>query len=211
MSTYSSLYTNIFPLPLPITSNPIITIPLWLRDTYLIINSMPINNIHGPLNETMHTEISAKEALLHSDTQLFISGSDIIPYIHRHLSPSIYEETITIVIHSLRDFYWNIRHSLLPNEIALLEVTLKQPLPKFKNIFDYKSISPINNPIPLYQLFGTISPFSVLHIPVRYFIQCVNDNIPIRVSLNNTEIVIEIQYQSYDFWDIASQSLITKI
>lgn len=197
------------PTIVPSTESGLEIIPIWLRDTYAFIHSEPIYNFQGPLNESDTAEEIAKD-FLQTGSNLFISGGDVFTFLSRN---NLCDHTITLVIHSLRDLYWSVRNSLPREEVDRLEIALKQPLPHFKNIFEYKKLESKRDsyPSPLYQMFGTLTPFSVLHIPVRHFIQALNAQQPLQVVLNGTEIMIQLDYKLYDFWDPATQSLITHI
>lgn len=197
----------------PSISRPLVTIPIWLRDTYARVHSTPINNFQGLMNEDAAAEDAARDAVTRTDSELFLSGGDVFTYLNRNLSRNLCDQTVTIVIHSLRDLYWNIRQTLPREEVNQLEIALRYPLPRFKDIFEYSSLEALRDtiPSPLYQLFGTLTPFSVIHIPVRHFIDTINRGNPIRVALTDTDIVIELHYEAYDFWDPSSESLVTHI
>lgn len=187
-------------------------IPIWLRDTYARIQPTPIYNLYGPLRENVNTEEQAKELLIQGieKSEIFLSGANVFGYLNRNLSKQICNQTVTIVIHSLRDLYWNNRHTLPQEVVTNLEVALRDPLPTFKNMFEYESIQNLSESInlTLYQLFGTITPFSVLHIPVSYFIEALNAKVPIQIALENTNIIIQLDYEQYDFWDTISESMV---
>lgn len=204
-------YTNKYKIPM--ITRELAIIPLWLRDTYALIHSEPVNDLQGPLNESIFTEELAQQSLQgEGDQHLFLSGGDIFTYLSRNQS-KLCDQTITIVIHSLRDLYWNIRQTLPKEEISRLEIALKQPLPRFKNIFEYRKIESVRDlyPSPLYQMFGTLTPFSVIHLPVRHFIESMNARLPLRIVLSDTEVMIQLDTEAYDFWDPVSQSLIKEI
>jgi hypothetical protein len=209
-------------------------IPIWLRDTFGQVQQSPIYNLHGEYVESIDTEDVAKALLIReisnrnvvqsdissfdvyqgSDSRLFLAGSDIFgDLVKNYANVSSCTQTVNIIIHSLRDLYWNNRHMLPAEEVKILEILMKFPLPKFKNIFDYDSLKSFRDTIgtPMYQLFGDITPFSVISIPVRHFIESINNNIPIQVQLSGTNIVIQLDYQPYDFWDFDSQSLVNYI
>lgn len=192
----------------PVTG--IITIPIWLRDTYARVHSQPIYKLEGPLSETIITEEAALASLTSSSSDLFLSGADVFTHLSRN---NVCDSTVTIVIHSLRDLYWNMRHMLPQSEVELLQIAMTQPLPKFKNIFDYSSLEKYreNYPLRLYQLFGTITPFSVIHIPVTHFVDALNAKQPLQIMLAGTGIVIQLAYEAYDFWDPETQSLIESV
>lgn len=194
-----------------IMTSPLVTIPLWLRDTYAYVHSEPIQQLNGPLNETILTQEAAITSLA-SGSGLFLNSADVFTYLNRNIS-NVCNDTITIVIHSLRDLYWNMRNTLQREEVDHLEVAMKQPLPRFKNIFEYRALESSRdvNPSPLYQLFGTITQFSVIHIPVKHFIMSINDKQPLQVMLSGTNVIIQLDYEAYDFWDPETQSLIESI
>jgi hypothetical protein len=192
-----------------------VIIPLWLRDTYARITPTPIYDLAGFVTEDIQSSVAARDALQQevagTSSDLFRSGADIFSYLSEHLD--LCGQTITFVIIGLRDLYWTNRDNLSREEIDKLHVALRYPLPNFKNIFEYKNLDSQRGviPVPLYQLFGTITAFSVIHVPVKYFIAALNAQQPLRVALSGTNIVIELQYRPYDFWDPGSESLINHI
>jgi hypothetical protein len=209
-------------IPLGYLDNPtnmdiskMITIPLWLRDTYGRVQQTPLYYFQGPLRENNDTEEAAKKASTQNmeESDIFLSGKDIFAYLNRNKNRNICNGVVTVVVHSLRDLYWNARSTLPIGDIKQLELALSRPLPTFKNIFEYKSLQTIGESIdiPLYQMFGTITPYSVLHIPVKDFIEMLNNKLPIRIRLDDTNIIIRLDYEQYDFWDPISKSLIEYI
>lgn len=212
------------------TSKSII-IPLWLRDTYAKVQLRPLYDLQGPLRESFNTEEDAQKSLAQQitgfdlnnessltsvplmDSNIFISGGDVFGYLSRKIRRKNCNGVVTIVINSLRDLYWDNRQTLPREEVTQLEIALHRPLPKFKNIFEYKSLQSLSETIdlPLYQMFGTITPYSVIHIPIKYFVRMLNDKMPIQVALSGTNIIIQLDYAQYDFWDPISKSLIEYI
>jgi hypothetical protein len=190
-------------------------IPIWLRDTYAHVQDNPIYDLQGYFEEDRISEVAAYNQLnLDSnnfEANFFLRSSDIFTYISKH--QDMCDRVITIVIHGLRDVYWDNRKLLPPDEVVELELAMRQPLPVFRNIFDYKSLAGLTDRIrtPLFQLFNTITPFSVINIPVRYFIESINMNAPIQVELMGTNIILQFDYEPYDFWDFSTQKLITHI
>lgn len=198
-----------------ISNSNISIIPIWIRDTYAKIQPTPIYNLQGPLRENINSEIEAREALSQGieKSNLFLSGADVFGYLNRNINRELCDQTVTIVIHSLRDLYWNNKQTLPREIVSNLEIALRDPLPTFKNVFEYISIQNLSESLdlPLYQMFGTITPFSVLHIPVTYFIEALNAKVPIQVALENTNIIIQLDYEQYDFWDTISESMVDYI
>lgn len=193
----------------------VVIIPIWLRDTYAHVQSGPIYNLQGPLGENLTSGKEAKDSLSKGieESNIFLSGADVFSYLNTRINKQLCNQTVTIVIRSLRDLYWDNRHSLPSDVLTELEIAMKEPLPTFKNMFEYKSMQNLSESIklPLYQLFGTITPFSVLHIPVSYFIEALNAKVPIQIVLENTNIIIQLDYEQYDFWDIISESMVDYI
>lgn len=192
-----------------------VVIPLWLRDTYARVTPAPIYDLAGAVTEDAQSNIAARDALqqeaIGADSGLFRSGDDIFSYLSKR--SDLCNQTITFVIIGLRDLYWNNRGNLSREEIGKLEYALRYPLPSFKNVFEYKNLDDQRGviPVPVYQLFGTITAFSVIHIPVRHFVEALNTQQPLRVALSGTNIILELQYKPYDFWDPGTESLVNYI
>jgi len=175
-------------------------IPLWLRDVYGKVNSSPIYEMQGALNLDKGSEYQANE--LYDAEQLFLKGDDLFAYIKDH--PDVIKQNVTIVIKGLTNLFWE-RRKLLPEEIQNLSNAINQPAPDFKNVAEYQSLRNIDS--PLYQLFGNITPYNMLYIPVRDFVNSINQNIPIQVKINGLGIIISLHYRDYDFWDPKTQML----
>lgn len=188
-------------------------IPIWLRNTYATIQPKAISNFHAPLTESYYTEEEAYK-ILQNETG-FVSSDNIVSYLNNKIKrgDNICNHVITIVIISLRDLFWNDRGKLTKEENKQLEIAMRQPLPKFKNVFNYKTLEPLlnNYPFPIYQMFGIITPYSVIHIPVSYFIQAINNKLPIDIELSGTNTIIRLDYKDYDFWDESLNSIVDKI
>lgn len=192
-----------------------VIIPIWLHDVYARIQSTPLQYMQGPLNEDTGSEQEAQKNLneIMSKSNIFLNGGDVFAYLSRNLDSLLCTGVITLVVTSLRDLYWDNRSTLPQDELTQLELAMNRPLPVFKNIFEYKSLQNIGESVdvPLYQMFGTITPYSVVHVPVIHFIRALNDKIPIRVSLEYTNIILQFDYERYDFWDPVRKSLVEYI
>lgn len=199
----------------PVINKEPLIIPIWLRDTYVRTQPDLLYELNGFNEENRDTEIAAIDSLSQGITKsdLFLSGGDVFIYLNRNLDHEVCSQTINIIIRNLHDLYWTNRDTLSEIQIRQLEIALKQPLPTFKNIFEYKSLDQLRNTInmPMFQLFGTITPFNVIYVPVIDFIESINKNEPIRAILPGTDIIIELHYQPYDFWDFDTNSLINHI
>ena len=191
-------------------------IPIWLRDTYAHVQLGPLFTAEGFQEETRNTEIEAAKSLsqtsLPSRDNLYFRGSDVFVHLAKHQN-NIANQTVTIIIHGLRDLYWTNRHGLSNDEKIQLDIAMKTPLPSFKNIFDYPSLDKYREIFntPLFQLFGNITPYSVLNIPVKHFVESININAPIQAKLLGTNIIIQLDYQEYDLWDPDTESIINNI
>jgi hypothetical protein len=82
-----------------------------------------------------------------------------------------------------------------PKMIIQLELALCLSLTTFKNIFKYNNLQSLSESvdISLHQMFGTITPYIVIHIQVALF---------------DTNIMIQLDYEQYDYRDPISKSLI---
>ena len=191
-------------------------IPIWLRDTYARVQPGPLFNMEGYHEQNRNTEIEAAKSLseksLPSGSNLFLRGSDIFLYLSKH-QDDVCDYTVSIIIHALRDLYWANRYLLSEDEITQLDIATQTPLPSFKNIFEYSSLEKYGKIFntPLFQLFGDITPYSVINIPVKHFIESININAPIQAQLVGTDIIIQLDYELYDFWDVDTESIINYV
>lgn len=171
--------------------NQNVVIPLWLRDIYAIIQEVPLYSLQD--NENVN--------------ERFIEGNNIINYIYNsgnNLPKNFGSYTITFIISNLRNLYWNNKNSLREDDRDSLSSSLKYRLPKFEedNIFDN---------IVTYKLNGTITPFNILTISVRDFVERINKKLPIDLLLDGTNVIISIRYEKYDFWNESTQSIIDNV
>lgn len=190
-------------------------IPLWLRDIYAKVEQYPISTREGLEEVSRDTEALAAAELqkLLPDTSLFIGGSDLYSYLSRYITNEMCDHVITFVITNLRDLYWNMRLNLSIEQQVQLDRAMNKSLPHFQNIFDYPSLQNLGPELPthLFQLIGDITPFSVIHVPVRDFINAVNNKLPVLVWLPELAIIIQLSYQEADFWDTQVGQLIDYI
>lgn len=201
-------------------------IPIWLRDTYARVQPEPLTTVHGHSEENINTEIEAAKSLTNQSLppgeNLFLRSSDIFLFLSSHISnisdrssslTNICDQTVAIVIRALSDLYWNNRFSLSDEEIIHLDTATKKPLPSFKNVFEYSSLDKYRDlyTTPLFQLFGDITEYNVINVPVKYFIESINHNLPIQAELVGTGIIIQFNYEKYDFWDPETNSIIDHI
>ena len=193
-------------------------IPIWLRDIYAKIEPYPLTNMDGADTDIVNsneTELMAMNELAKPlpQTSFFIRGNEIYSYLTRYLNAATCNYTITFVIVSLRDLYWNQRQNLNTEQLTELDDAMNKSLPEFHSIFDYPSLSNIGSTMAtsLFQLFGTITPFNVIHVPVRDFITAINKQAMIPVLLPELNIILQLSYEIADFWDVLSQQLITTI
>lgn len=190
-------------------------IPLWLRDTFARVQPTPILNYDGPPATSDYTEYAANAAvrLEAGASKHFLSGDKMFGYLYRHINQDMCNGIVTIVIPGLRNLYWTNRTLLPRDEQQPVEAAQTKPLPRFHNIYSYDSLSnyrQIAN-VPEYQLIGSITPYDVIHIPVRYFVDRINFQQPIEAELTPTDIKIQLSYEPYDFWDDEYQNIINHV
>lgn len=195
-----------------------VVIPIWLRDIYVKVEAFPITNVIGESIFSNVTEDTEKLAVAELSkpfpkTAFFIKGNELYSYLARYLDGEVCNYVLTFVLISLRDLYWNERHKLTAQQLAQLELSMNSALPQFYNIFNYPSLSNIGSKMATsaYQLFGTITPFSVIHVPVDDFINAVNKNQPIPVLLPELDIILQLTYEPSDFWDVLTNQLLTNV
>jgi hypothetical protein len=199
----------------------ITTIPVWLRNTYCRIDNKEIFEVEGYSKgnkkykkkalESIEREFSDGEGdIFTADSNFYISGGDIYNYLYDKKGCGA---IITLVIVGLKNLYWNHREQLDENEKSELSGYMTHELPSFKDIFDYKNVEKYNTLIdyPVYQLFGEITPYDVLHITVDDFINIINSSAFIEVPLVDTDVVIRLDYEAFDFYNFREERLITNI
>jgi hypothetical protein len=189
--------------------------PLWLRDTYARVQSDPMFTLEGYTGTNLEAETKALESITSgfSEPNLFIGSNNIFAYLDRTVNLSLCSNYISIVIPGLRDFYWNKRSLLSQEESIHLSIAMKNPSPSFKNIFDYKSLKQLRGSsfVPMFQLYGNITVYDVVHVPVSHFLECINSKSPISIQLEGVPIGINLMYSDFDFWDPDQQKVINNI
>lgn len=163
-------------------------IPMWLRDLFGRIEQDYVYEYRGTLNENDDSR---------DVKNLFMSANNIFPYLSKN---KIFAGIITIIIPNLRDLYWNKRNLLTSEEIIKLSSRMNEPLTKLEYIG-----------LGQFRLKGNVTPYDVLHIPVDYFIQSLNEKISIEIVLNKMNTIIRLDYSPHDFWDFETQQLINNI
>lgn len=192
--------------------------PWNLSDIWANIQPEPIYNLEGRKIEEWDTQnIDSQEDAVTfaksdgSSPSYFITGNKIVAYLARYKVPCT--NIITFVIPTLRNLYWDNRLAFPTNIISYMEPDIKEALPRFYDIFNYnklKDAEPIDD-ITRYQLFGTISPYDVIHIPVSLFISAFNSRTPFDVRLGESNIIVRLTYEEYELWDESLQRIITFI
>jgi hypothetical protein len=194
---------------------PLKIIPIWLRDTYARVQDEELFTFEGFPGANKESESSAKDIILRGfEVQnFFIEGSNLFGYFHRSLNSKVCNQTISIVIQGLRDLYWNNRDRLPVDEKRLVEISMNESPPSFHNIFDYKSLLKLREQVilPMFQVYGSITPYDIVHVPVRHFIDSINKGIPIMIELEEVGIIIQFSYAKYDFWDPENNRIIDTI
>lgn len=190
-------------------------IPIWLRDTYARVQTGELFSFEGIHEASKESESSAADSIIKgfSEPNFFIEGSNLFGYFDRSLNSTVCNQTISIVIQGLRDLYWNNRDKLPVEEQRPLEIAMKQSPPSFHNIFNYKSLTRLRDQIlvPMFQVYGNITPYDIVQVPVRHFLDSINKKIPIVVELEGIGIIIQFSYAEYDFWDPEEKRIIDTI
>lgn len=195
-----------------------VVIPIWLRDIYAKVESSLLSDVIGESIVSGVTEDTESLAVAElskpfPETMFFIRGNELYSYLARYLNANVCNHVVTFVLVGLRDLYSNQRHKLTVQELAQLELSMNRPLPQFYSIFNYQSLSNVGSEMATsaFQLFGTITPFSVVHVPVREFVNAVNNKQPISVLLPELDIILSLTYELSDFWDPLTKQLLTNV
>jgi hypothetical protein len=142
------------------------------------------------------------------DQKNYMKAADLFRYIHYNKEETC-NKIINIIIPSLRTLYWQVSPRFLTNEekINLEIMGINKPFPKFS------LLKHDENEIPIYSLNeGNITEYDSLYINVNDFINYINNQIVIPIPLYfNIPITIELTYESYNFWDKKSNSIIDYI
>jgi hypothetical protein len=186
---------------------------LSLHKTYAIIQTEKLTYLDESINDYSDLLVSISDDNLDEifKNNLFLNTSDILPVIRRNLS-KYQNSIITIVNTDLFNIYLNNKKSLNNNELLDIHKYLDSDLPIFDNIVDYEKLIEYKESFdsdqlktPIYQLIGTINPFTVLSISVPDFVNFISSNKPILISLRNTRLLVSLQYEAYDFYDISAE------
>lgn len=171
-------------------------ISVYLRDTHATVQPHKITNWYG-------FDEKDKEILTSlSGATNFIKGHKIFSFLSKNFSPDNANDIVNIVIPGLRSKYYSNRKFLSEEEQKILELFSNRPVPKFINVSGEQTD---------FQLFGSITQYDVLHIPVADFIRTLNNKEPLLIKLDALDIIIELSYSRSDFWDSKSQQLIEYI
>lgn len=185
--------------------------PVSISDIYATITHDPIYYMKGFEKEDRLTEQAASEALNGDISHYFITGNKIISYLTKYRVPC--SDTITFVIPNLRNLYY-VNQVLFPiDEIPYITQAITEPLATFHDIYTYKNINSTNlsDDIIKYQLFGIITPYDVIHLPLNSLISHFNQKAPLDIQLGNTNLILRLNYEDYELWDKSINSVITHI
>ncbi len=186
-----------------------------LRDVYARIEPQPIVKFKGFETRNKITEAQAREALKVSlfESVHFITGNKVISFAYRNMKADNCQDIVTLVVPSLREIYWN-NKNLVPGEKHIdINTVIKESFPEFYDIYSYPSVSEntTSDDMAEYQVFGKITPYDVLHISLIDFINTINNQQPITITIPDTAITIILRYEAFDFWDRETQSVINYI
>lgn len=200
----------------------IISFPL--RITYAQIHPYPLTNLEGISFNNIGNEFYPNKALSTIlddfangnknhlsifENNLFLKSTDIFGYLRENINSLTHNDIITIIHPSFRDIYWKNRELLSFSKLNALDLVITQPLPQFKNIFDYEYLSQYSDKINtgIYHLYGDINEFIVLHITTKDFIEAINNNEPLNIKLKDINVTIKLEYKPYDFYDYKTESV----
>lgn len=185
-----------------------------LSSIYAQVRSQPFTELTGKDLDLNTDEINPNDELIELiaqlkvnpykykypifDSDLFLNGSDLINYLNYNSG-----NIITFTFPDLLDIYWNNR--ILVDD-DLLTVIMPEPLPEFKNIYDYKNIDE-EDLVPIYQLFGYLSKYQLLSISAKDFIKAIKERRDIIISIPNISTNLVLKYELADFWDLNTASL----
>lgn len=172
-----------------------------IRTLYIKIYKQPIFFIQGSINDDSFAEETAKSMLEQGlKSNLFILCDDLVKYLDKYMNYELCDSVITFVICGLRELYWTYRDRLSKDEFIQLDISMSQPPPDFKNIFRYSWAEEYYNKfnMDLFQPFGIIGPYDVIHVPFLKFVRNVVIGLPIHVELSDLNIVLELHYNEWD-------------
>jgi hypothetical protein len=186
---------------------------LRLNSTFAWVAPEPIMAFSGYKEINKVSEANARRSVVLPirESGNFISGNKVISYLYQ--DPSQINNIITLAVPGLRGMIWEYRRSVVEAQRPAIEASIDRPLFEFYNIYDYSSVSETSRDDDLsqYQLIGKVSQFDVLHITVADYVAYINNNVPITITIPNSELVVELYYDTYDFWDEAYQTILNNI
>jgi hypothetical protein len=164
-------------------------IPLWLRDVYFIISKSKVKK--------------------DPDHDLFglIAGNRITDEL---IGKNNRNKRITLFVPGLRGIYWQYRNRLSVQDQEQLDITMDRA---DLEILDDITYTPGFPPkiVESYLARGPLTKYDVLTISVKDFIQHFNKSLPLRLELDHTNVIVQISYKPYDFWDPERQEVISYI
>lgn len=199
------------------------SIDIYLRDVYARVQSSAITEFTGLSTQNDDSERAAIKRITTGEfsQEYFLKATDIYRYLYRHKS-SHEHDIVTIVIPGLRDQYYSNKLMFNTDERQDITIKMSTPRPTFFNIWDYKKLehyqdifTRISNDPVLdsglieYQVFGEITPYDVVHISVKDFIQAINDRQPIIINI--PLMTITLWYEPSDFFDPQFDMVLTQV
>lgn len=186
---------------------------LRLNSTFAWLASEPITSFRGYKEVNKVSEASAQRSVLLPirDSGNFIAGNKVISYLYQ--DPSQLNTIITLVVPGLRGMIWEHKRLLVEAQRPSIEATMERPLFEFYDIYEYPSVSETarNDDLAQYQLIGKVTPFDVLHISMNDYLYYIKNNTPVVIAVPNSQLIVELHYNSYDFWDSHFQVIMNNI
>lgn len=146
----------------------------------------------------------------------FYPANQIYNLISYLKNKKICNQHVYILIPNLRDIYLNHINQLSENEQNSLKVDIEdKDLPRLKLInskisekYDYFHLPEYFN---FYKNHGDITFYDYVLLTVPDFVSLINNNEQINLILDGTNIIINLDYKRYDFWDNVDQKNLDKV
>lgn len=192
-----------------------IQVPVHLRSTFCRIEPNIIKNYDGPTEVSYLTEEAALSTVMNGQggSLHFLTGDNMFAYVYKMIKSDKCSHKITFVVPGLRNLYWNHRKQLSDSDLSELKIAMNKPEPTFHDIFVYDRMFEYkkNADVSEYQIIGSITPFDVVHLPMIKFVYLLNNKGKLLFKLMSTNVILELQYEKYDFWDNEYNKLLENI
>lgn len=186
-----------------------------LRNTYARIQKTRIFSMIRDQEPNRDTEAAAVNSLQMElfGSNLFLEGPKMMGYISRNYSRYDCDTPISIIVPGLRNIYYE-HIDYFPKEREKILSSILESEPYFYDVYDYPSLRgfrDIRN-VSEYQIFGTVTPYDMLHITMEQFVNSINRQQPLIFLLReDPDIFVSLTYTKDDLWDIEYQRSISYV